>query len=68
MLVLSRKIGETIIVDNHIRITVVDIRGGQVRLGVAAPKVVPVDRQEVHEKRQNALNEWMEPKICQTVP
>jgi len=55
MLVLARKIGETIIVNSNIRITVVDIRGGHVRLGIAAPDEVTVDRLEVHEKRKNLL-------------
>jgi carbon storage regulator len=66
MLVLSRKLGETIIFNNNIRITVVDIRGGHVRLGIVAPDEVTVDRQEVHEKRQNLRNEWPEPEICQS--
>jgi len=66
MLVLARKIGETIIVNNNIRITVVDIRGGHVRLGIAAPDEVTVDRQEIHEKRQNLRNERTEPEICET--
>jgi carbon storage regulator len=68
MLVLSRKIGEVIIVGDNIRITVVDNRGGNVRLGIVAPKEVIVDRLEVHEKRRNPLNECFEPRIYQTVP
>lgn len=60
MLVLSRKVGETIIVGDNIRITVVDIQGRHVRLGFVAPDEVTVDRLEVHEKRQNLLNEWTE--------
>jgi carbon storage regulator len=49
MLVLSRKINETIIINDNIVITVVDIRGDKVRLGIDAPKDVPVHRQEVYE-------------------
>lgn len=52
MLVLTRRIGEDIIIDNNIRVTVVSIDGGKVRLGIAAPPEVRVDRQEVHERRQ----------------
>jgi len=51
MLVLSRKIGEVIMVGDNIRITVLEIRGDKVRLGFVAPEEVTVDRQEVHEKR-----------------
>jgi carbon storage regulator len=49
MLVLSRKVNETIIINDNIVITVVDIRGDKVRLGIEAPKDVPVHRQEVYE-------------------
>ena len=49
MLVLSRKKNETIIINNDIVITVVEIRGDKVRLGIEAPKDVPVHRQEVYE-------------------
>jgi len=49
MLVLSRKKDESIVINNDIRIVVVEIRGDKVRLGVEAPKEVPVHRQEVFE-------------------
>jgi carbon storage regulator len=49
MLVLSRKKNESIIINNDITITVVEIRGDKVRLGIVAPKEVPVHRQEVYE-------------------
>ncbi len=49
MLVLSRKKNESIVINNDIVITVVEIRGDKVQLGVVAPKEVPVHRQEVHE-------------------
>ncbi len=47
MLVLSRKKDESIIVDEHIRITIIEIRGDKVRLGIEAPKEMPVHREEV---------------------
>jgi carbon storage regulator len=47
MLVLTRKRHEAIVFDGHIRITVLDIRKGQVKLGIDAPKEVPVNRQDV---------------------
>jgi carbon storage regulator len=52
MLVLTRRIGEEIVIDNRIRVTVVSIDGGKVRLGINAPQDVRVDRQEVHERRR----------------
>ena len=49
MLVLSRKKNETIVINNDIQVTVVEIRGDKVRLGIVAPKEVPVHRLEVYE-------------------
>src|SRR5262249_55593711 len=51
MLVLSRKIGEEIIIDGSIRVPFVAVSGNKVRLGVTAPESVRVDRAEVHERR-----------------
>lgn len=55
MLVLSRTRDETIMIGDHIEITVVDIRGDKVRLGINAPTTVPVHRKEVYEaiKQEN---------------
>lgn len=49
MLVLSRKKNESIVIANDIVITVVEVRGDKVRLGIVAPKDVPVHREEVYE-------------------
>ena len=49
MLVLSRKKNESIVIDDKITVTVVEIRGDKVRLGIVAPKEVPVHRQEVFD-------------------
>ncbi len=59
MLVLSRKKNESIIINNDITIVVVEIRGDKVRLGVDAPKEVPVHRREVYEaiKRNQLQNQ-----------
>ncbi len=55
MLVLSRKPGESIVIGNDIVVTVVEFRGEQVRLGVDAPRSVPVYREELYAEvsRQN---------------
>jgi len=47
MLVLSRKIEESIIIDSNITVTVLDVRGDKVKLGISAPKDVTVNREEV---------------------
>lgn len=49
MLVLSRKKNEKIVIDENIVITVVEIRGDKVRLGIEAPKDVPIHRSEIYE-------------------
>lgn len=49
MLVLSRKKNESIVINNDIVVTVVEIRGDKVRLGIVAPRDVPVHRQEVYD-------------------
>ena len=49
MLVLSRKKNESIVINDNINIVVVEIRGDKVRLGVEAPKEIPVHRREVYE-------------------
>lgn len=51
MLVLSRRLGEEIVIDGNIRVTVVAVKGDRVRLGIAAPPSVPVDRQEVRDRQ-----------------
>jgi carbon storage regulator len=51
MLVLTRRLGEEIIIGDKIRVSVVTIQGDRVRLGIDAPQSVCVDRAEVHERR-----------------
>ncbi len=62
MLVLSRKKNESIVINNDITIVVVEIRGDKVRLGVEAPKEIPVHRREVYEaiRRNNIEAKEME--------
>jgi len=52
MLVLTRRLGETVIMNGEISITVIGLKGDRVKLGINAPKEVTVDRQEIHERRQ----------------
>jgi len=57
MLVLSRKKNESIVINDDITIVVVEIRGDKVRLGVEAPKEVPVHRREVYDAIKRAAEE-----------
>jgi carbon storage regulator len=64
MLVLSRQRDESIVIGENVIITVVDIRGDKVRLGIEAPGEIPVHRQEVYEaiQRENRRAGQLEPK------
>ncbi len=57
MLALSRKKNEALVINNDIEITILDIRGDQVKIGIAAPKEVPVYRKEVYIQIQEANKE-----------
>ena len=54
MLALSRKKGEALVINNNIEVTVLEIKGDQVKLGINAPKEVPIYRQEVYVQIQEA--------------
>ncbi|QDT39443.1 carbon storage regulator CsrA [Stratiformator vulcanicus] len=56
MLVLSRKKNESVVVDDRIVITIVEIRGDKVRLGIEAPREVPVHRKEIFDAIQAERN------------
>lgn len=59
MLALSRKKGEALVINNDIELTVLEIKGDQVKIGIAAPKDVPVYRKEVYLQIQEANKEAM---------
>ena len=63
MLALSRKKDEAIIINDDIEITVIEIKGDQVKLGITAPKSVPIYRKEVYVQIKNANKEAVEQKI-----
>ncbi len=57
MLALSRKKNEALIINNNVEITVLEIKGEQVKLGISAPREVPVYRKEVYVQIQEATRE-----------
>ena len=57
MLVLSRKINQSIVIGDNIEIMLVDIRGDQIKLGINAPKTVKIFRKEVYEEVENQNRE-----------
>jgi len=67
MLVLSRQRDESITIGDNVVVTIVDIRGDKVRLGIDAPREVPVHRQEVYDaiQRENLRASRVQPKDTQ---
>jgi len=67
MLILSRKINEKVVIGNDITVSIIEIRGDQVRIGIDAPKVVKVFRQEVFDaiKAENKAASKSKPVIPQ---
>jgi carbon storage regulator len=62
MLVLSRKKDESIMIGDEVEITIVDVRGDKVRLGITAPKSIPVHRREVYNAIQREKKAAKEPQ------
>ena len=62
MLILTRRLGETLVFGQNIRITVVGIRGTQVRIGIEAPRSVSVHREELYERIQQGEQKLRELK------
>lgn len=52
MLILTRRVGESIMIGDDIKVTVLDSRSGQTRIGVDAPKSIPVHREEIYDRIQ----------------
>jgi carbon storage regulator len=67
MLVLTRKVGETIAIDDHIKITIVQIKGKQVRVGIEAPKETKIHREEIYQAIQTQNKEATQ-SVAKIVP
>lgn len=55
MLILTRRTGETVMIGNDVTLTVLGVKGNQVRIGINAPKSVPVHREEIYERIKREL-------------
>jgi len=63
MLILTRRVGETLVIGDDVNVTVLGVRGNQVRLGVNAPKEVAVHREEIYQRiqKENEANNSSDP-------
>jgi carbon storage regulator len=68
MLVISRKKNESVVINNNVTVTVVEIRDDKVRLGVLSPKEVPVHRQEVYEAIHSHPQSEIDPDYVEPAP
>lgn len=68
MLVLTRRVGESIVIANDIRITVVSLGNGRVKVGIEAPQGVSVDRSEIHERKMLDLRPAQPPAVATSAP
>ncbi|EEX50778.1 TPA: carbon storage regulator CsrA [Pasteurella multocida] len=57
MLILTRKVGESLLIGDDISITILNIRGNQVKIGIKAPKDVSVHREEIYQRIKQAMDE-----------
>ena len=57
MLILTRRTGETVMIGNEVTVTVLGVKGNQVRLGIKAPKSTPVHREEIYDRIKRELDD-----------
>lgn len=67
MLALSRKVNESIIIGNDIEITILEVKGDQVKIGISAPKSVPIYRKELYLQIKESNKEAVETKVADEI-
>ena len=55
LLILTRRVGETLMIGDDVEVTVLGVKGNQVRIGIAAPKTTQVDRKEIRERKDAGM-------------
>ena len=63
MLILTRRVGETVMIGDEVTVTVLGVKGNHVRIGIKAPKDIPVHREEVYEAIQRDNKEQQAPAL-----
>jgi carbon storage regulator len=63
MLILTRRVGETVMIGNDVTVTVLGVKGNQVRVGVNAPKEIAVHREEIYERIKREEEEKSMPRL-----
>jgi carbon storage regulator len=66
MLILTRRVGETVMIGNEVTVTVLGVKGNQVRIGVNAPKDVAVHREEIYERIKREEDGAQSPHVSGT--
>jgi carbon storage regulator len=66
MLILTRRVGETVMIGNEVTVTVLGVKGNQVRIGINAPKTVAVHREEIYERIKREQQGEHEPEAAPT--
>ena len=68
MLILTRRTGETVMIGNDVTLTVLGVKGNQVRIGINAPKSVPVHREEIYERIKRELQGDADGNVHEEMP